>query len=141
MVSLRKKFQGIVDRSDEPVTTAPVEAAKPPPVSDAPKPAEQPEPESNPVKEAEQAAIKQRVLEAERAQELAKTASPPQQKFATEPPQQPDPAAQFEQMVSHLPERMRDWYRVDPQFLEERAAQVQYAHHVVRRELGEEFTD
>jgi hypothetical protein len=84
------------------------------------------------------------VLEAERAQELAKeTASHPQQKFATEPPQQQrmDPVEQFEQMIAHLPERVRDWYRVDPQFLDERAAQIQYAHHVVRRELGEEFTD
>src|SRR5215510_8179106 len=144
MASLRKKYQGIVDHSDEPVTTTPVEAAKPPPVTDAPKPVEEIKTEPSPVEEAAQNAIKQRVAEAERAQELAKTANPPQQQFATEPPQQQlqiDPAAQFEQMVSHLPERMRDWYRVDPQFLEERAAQIQYAHHVVRRELGEEFTD
>src|SRR5262245_36949177 len=120
MASLRKKYQGIVDHSTEPVTTAPVEAAKPPPVADAPKPVEDIKTEPSPVEEAAQNAIKQRVAEAERAQELAKTASPPQQQFATEPPQQQrmDPIEQFEQMISHLPERMRNWYRVDPQFLE-----------------------
>src|SRR5262245_29240469 len=142
MASLRKKYQGVVDNSNEPVTTAPIVAAEPPPATDAPKPVEEIKTEPSPVEEAAQNAIKQRVAEAERAQELAKEAAsqqPPQQKFATESPQQQpqmDPAAQFEQMVSHLPERMRDWYRVDPQFLEERAAQIQYAHHVVRRELG-----
>jgi len=144
MASLRKKYQGIVDHSAEPVTTSPVEAAKLPPVTETPKPAEEIKTEPSPVEEAAQNAIKQRVAEAERAQELSRTASTPQQQFANERPQQQpqmDPAAQFEQMVSNLPERMRDWYRVDPQFLEERAAQVQYAHHVVRRELGEEFTD
>src|SRR5262245_38524971 len=144
MVSMRKKYQGVVDHSAEPVTTTPVEAAKPPPAAETPRPVEEIKTEPSPVEEAAQNAIKQRVAEAERAQELSKTASPPQQQFATERPQQQpqmDPAAQFEQMVSHLPERMRDWYRVDPQFLEERAAQIQYAHHVVRRELGEEFTE
>src|SRR5262245_31251331 len=134
MASLRKKYQGIVDQSTEPVTTPPVEAAKLPPVSDAPKPAEQPEPEASPVQEAAKSALKSRLEESERAAEHAKQqASQPQERFATELQQpQMDPVAQFEQMVSELPERMRDWYRVDPQFLEERAAQVQYAHHVVR---------
>src|SRR5262245_22318292 len=140
MASLRKKYQGIVDHSNEPVATAPVEAAKPPPVTDAPKPVEEIKTEPSPVEEAAQNAIKQRVAEADRAQELAKTVSPPQQQFATEPPQQRrmDPVEQFEQMIAHLPERVRDWYRVDR--LDERAAQIQYAHHVVRRELGQEFT-
>jgi hypothetical protein len=147
MASLRKKYQGIVDQSPEPVTTAPTsEVAKLPPVSDAPKPAEETaKTEPSPADEAAKSAIQERLAEAARAAEIAKEVAsqqPTEQKFATEPPQQQmDPAAQFEQMVSDLPERMRDWYRVDPQFLEERAAQVQYAHHVVRRELGEEFTD
>jgi hypothetical protein len=147
VASLRKKYQGIVDHSTEPVTTAPTsEVAKLPPVSDAPKPAEEiAKTEPSPADEAAKSAIQERVAEAARAAEIAKEVAsqqPTQQKFATEPPQQQmDPAAQFEQMVSYLPERMRDWYRVDPQFLDERAAQIQYAHHVVRRELGEEFTD
>src|SRR5262245_5586206 len=143
MASLRKKYQGIVDNSNEPVTTAPIVAAEPPPATDAPKPVEEIKTEPSPVEEAAQNAVKQRLAEAERAQELAKTASPPQQQFASEPPQQQrmDPIEQFEQMISHLPERVRSWYRVGPEFLDERAAQIQYAHHVVRRELGEEFTD
>src|SRR5262245_30418853 len=113
MASLRKKYQGVVDNSNEPVTTAPVDTAKPPPVAETPKPVEEIKTEPSPVEEAAQNAIKQRVAEAERAQELAKTVSPPQQQFATEPPQQQpqmDPAAQFEQMISHLPERVRSWY-------------------------------
>src|SRR5262245_52487566 len=105
MVSMRKKFQGTVDHSDEPVTTAPVEAAKPPPATDAPKPVEEIKTEPSPVEEAAQNAIKQRVAEAERAQELAKTAGPPHQKFADEPePQVPqmDPREQFEAAIQHL---------------------------------------
>jgi len=140
MASLRKKYQGlVVDSSDEPVTTAPVtEAAKlPEPIADVPALPE--EVNENPVADAAQNAIKQRLLEAERAQELTKEKATQPQAPQHERPA--DPAAQFEAALAHLPERVRGWYRVDPQHLDERAAQIQYAHHVVRRELGEGFTE
>src|SRR5262249_37056231 len=152
MASLRKKYQGlVVDNSKEPVTTAPVtELAKPPePVADAPQPAEViANTESNPVEDAAKSELLKRVREAERAAEFAQQRQAqqqsPQQKVAEpdpETPQMEDPREQFEQSLAHLPERVRSWYRVDPQYLDERAAQVQYAPHFIRRELGEEFTE
>src|SRR5262245_8051376 len=159
MASLRKKYQGlVVDNSREPVATAPTEElAKPPePVADAPQPAEViAKTESNPVEDAAKSELLKRVREAERAAEFAQQQAqqqPPQEQFAEPEPETPpdhsrgqapmeDPREQFEQSLAHLPQRVRNWYRVDPQYLEERAAQVQYAHHVIRRELGEEFTE
>src|SRR5262249_17988765 len=150
MASLRKKYQGlVVDNSREPVATAPTEElAKPPePIADTPLIPEEVKTES-PTEEAARKAILARVKEAERAAEFAAQRQaqqqPPQERFAEpepETPQMEDPREQFEQSLAHLPERVRSWYRVDPQYLEERAAQVQYAHHVIRRELGEEFTE
>jgi hypothetical protein len=141
MASLRKQYQNlVVDNSDKPVTAAPVQAAKlPEPVTDAPKPAEQPEPESNPVEEAAQSAIKQRILETERAAELVK------QRPAAEPevPQMEDPRAQFEGAIAHLPARVQGWYRGNPQFLTdpEHAAKINYVYHAAAREVGEADTD
>src|SRR5262245_9610013 len=149
MASLRKKYQGVDDNLKEPVTTAPTEElAKPPePIADAPVPPEEAKTE-DPVEDAARHAIKQRVAEAERAAEFAKERAQQQplqqQRFAEpepETPQMEDPREQFEQSLAHLPERVRSWYRVDPQYLEERAAQVQYAHHVIRRALGEVFNE
>src|SRR5262249_5756745 len=77
--------------------------------------------------------------EMERAEALQR--QPPQQpQHAAEPPlesQEPeDPLAQ-------LPPRVRRWYQEHPELATdpERAAQVQYCHHVARRETGGEFTD
>jgi hypothetical protein len=146
MTSLRKQYQNlVVDNSDKPVTTAPVQAAKlPDPVE--PKPVEEIKPtEPSPVEEAAQSAIKQRVLEAERAAELAKQ-QPPHSQFAAEPePQVPqmDPREQFEDAIQHLPARVQGWYRSHPEFLidPEHAAKMTYIYHAAAREVGEADTD
>jgi hypothetical protein len=146
MTSLRKQYQSlVVDNSDKPVTTAPVQAAKlPDPVE--PKPVEEIKPtEPSPVEEAAQSAIKQRVLEAERAAELAKQQTPHPQ-FAAEPePQVPqmDPREQFEDAIQHLPARVQGWYRSHPEFLmdPEHAAKMTYIYHAAAREVGEADTD
>src|SRR5262245_4465246 len=145
MASLRKKYRLEESHTDKPVATAPTEElAKPPePVADAPQPAEViANTESNPVEDAAKSELLKRVREAERAAEFAqqRAQQQPQQQPEPETSQMEDPREQFERSLAHLPERVRSWYRVDPQYLEERAAQVQYAHHVIRRELGEEFT-
>jgi hypothetical protein len=147
MASLRKKYQDGIP-NNVPVTTAPVtEVAKPPPVADAPKPADPLEvkAESSPVEQAARSALLDRVAEAERAAEMAKAASQSQQPLASEPqpPVMDDPVAEFERAIHHLPDRVKGWYRRQPQFLTdpERAAQITYAYHVAARETGEENTD
>src|SRR5262245_50044390 len=131
MASLRKKYRLEESHADKPVATAPTEElAKPPePIADAPQPAEAiADTESNPVEDAAKSELLKRVREAERAAEFAQQRGqqqPPQERFAEpETPQVEDPREQFEQSLAHLPERVRSWYRVDPQYLEERAAQV-----------------
>jgi hypothetical protein len=149
MASLRRKYQHLqVDNSKEPVSTAPVtEQAKPPePVSDAPKPAEDiAKVESNPVEAAAKSELLKRVKETERAAEYAQQRAqqqPPPQQFAEpETPQmEDDPRERFEQAIAHLPERAKSWYRADPSWLmdPERAAHINYAHHVALRETGAE---
>src|SRR5262249_24406561 len=64
-----------------------------------------------------------------------------QARLAAEP--QPEPQAPtLEECIAHLPERVQRWYRSHPDFLTdpEKAAKVQYCHHVARRETGEEIT-
>jgi hypothetical protein len=145
MSSMRKKYQGlVVDNSREPVSTPPTtEAAKlPEPVADAPQSPEEVKAES-PVEEAARSAIQDRVAEAARAAELAKQ-QPPQPQFATEPEApQMDPREQFEAVIAGLPERAKAWYRADPRWLTdpERAAHINYAHHVAIRETGAEGSD
>jgi len=113
----------------------PVTGAKmPEPAADT-KPPELPETKS-PADQAAESALRQRLKEMENAEALQRQ-QPPQ--FAEEPqePQQPqDPLAL-------LPPRVQRWYREHPELATdpERAAQVQYCHHVARREVGEEFTD
>src|SRR5262245_39400845 len=70
----------------------------------------------------------------------------PQQRFAEpepETPQMDDPREQFEAVIQHLPERAKSWYRKDPSWLmdPERAAHINYAHHVAVRETGAEGSD
>jgi hypothetical protein len=152
MASLRKKYQHLqVDNSKEPVSTAPVtEQAKPPePISDAPKPAEEiAKVESNPVEAAAKSELLKRVKETERAAEYAQQRAqqqPPPQQFAEPetPAMEDDPRTQFEAAIQHLPERAKSWYRKDPSWLldPERAAHIQYVHHVAMREAGSEGTD
>jgi hypothetical protein len=146
MASLRKRYRDLIE-SDVPVTVLPTtEVAKPPPVTDAPKPAEEiAKTESSPVEQAARSALQDRLAEAERAAELAKSAPQPQPTLASEPqpPVMDDPVAEFERAIHHLPDRVKGWYRRQPQFLTdpERAAQITYAYHVAARETGEENTD
>jgi len=100
MASLRKKYSThIVDagpRQDEPPVTTPPEitAAELPPVADA-KPPEQPTTES-PADVAARTALKSRLAEMERAEQLAQQQQQPQQppQHAEPPQQQPEiPAA------------------------------------------------
>src|SRR5262245_37609351 len=135
MASPRKKYQAQVEeRKDTPVAAAPTQAAEPPPVTDK-QPAEQPT-ESNPVEEAAKSALRQRLQEVERADQLNRQ----QPRYVAEPQQPVDP---IEQAIASLPERMKRWYQTHPEFLTdpEKSAQMQYAHWVARREVGEEFTE
>ena len=140
MASLRKKYQaqlGSPERDDgPPVLPPPATGAKmPEPAADA-GPPELPETKS-PADQAAESALRQRLEEMENAEALQRQQQQP--RFAEEPqaPQEPqDPLA-------HLPPRIRDWYERHPELATdpERAAQVQYCHHVARRETGEEFTE
>jgi hypothetical protein len=143
VASLRKRSAERIEVSSSPrqdgppVTTMPQEtAAQPPdPVAD-PKP---PEPivETSPAEEAGKAALRQRLQEMERAEALTRQVQ--QQPQLAEEPQPPT----LEQVIAHLPERVQRWYRNNPDFLTnpEKAAQIQYCHHVAARETGEQFTD
>src|SRR5262245_43263350 len=142
MASLRKRYQTHVaspaDKDEPPVMTAPTAAAKlPDPVADA-KPPESIETES-PAEKAAQSALKARLAEMERAEGLQRQQQRPPQHVA-EPPQAPQ---EPEDPLAHLPPRVQRWYREHPELATdpERAAQVQYCHHVARREVGQEFTD
>src|SRR5262249_30708384 len=144
MASLRRKyavqFEGPTKDGAPPVTTMPnLTAAQPPaPVADAPKPAEL-ETES-PADVAAQNALRDRLKEMERAEALQRQQpqQPPQR--AEEPQQAQEPT--LEQIIAGFPERVQRWYRAHPEFLTdpEKAAQIQYCHHVARRETGEEMT-
>jgi len=148
MASLRKKYEGlVVDRSQEPVTTAPTtELAKPPePIADTPQVPEPVKTES-PVDTAAADALKARLAEAERAAEFAQQRAQqqtPQQQPEPETPRMDDPREQFEALIQHLPNRAKAWYRADPSWLTdpERAAHINYAHHVAVRETGTEGSD
>ena len=144
MAPFRKKYLDRRIEDDTPVTVPPTEAAKPPPVVDAPKPAEPLEAvkeERSPADEAAANAIKARIAEMDRAAEHARSAPQPPPTLASEPP--PSMEDPFERAISHLPDRVKGWYRSRPQLLTdpEGAARVQYAHHVAAREVGEQFTD
>jgi hypothetical protein len=101
------------------------------------KPLEQPETKS-PADQAAENALRQRLKEMERAEALQRGQQ--QQPQIAEPPPEPQ---QQEDPLAHLPSRVQRWYRAHPELATdpERAAQVQYCHHVARREVGQEFTD
>jgi hypothetical protein len=146
MASLRKRYQEHVEASPRqdgpPVTTAPTEAAKLPPAVDARPP--EPITTESPADIAGKDAIRQRLREIENAERITREpVSHPQ--YASEPPPQlQDPQEPtLEQAIAHLPERVQRWYKAHPEFLTnpEKAAQIQYVHHVAAREVGEQFTD
>jgi hypothetical protein len=145
MASLRKQYQNrnrieaSPAKDDAPVSAPPeVTAAELPPVVENPKPVE-PMVESSPAEEAGKTALRQRLQEMERAETITRQAAQrPQPQPAAEPP-----PPTLEQMIEHLPPRVQGWYRRDPELATnpEKAAQVQYCHHVAARETGEQFTD
>src|SRR5262245_26598940 len=142
MASVRRKYQSQLAAKDEPpVTTTPQETAAklPEPAVDAKPPEPIETASASPAEEAGKAALRQRLQEMERAEQINREAV--QQHLAAEPQEQRQPT--FEEAIAHLPERIQRWCRADPRLASdpERIAQAQYCHHVVRREVGEEFTD
>jgi hypothetical protein len=148
MASLRKKYQSVetpTAGNDAPIASTPVQAAEPPPAVETTAP-EKPVESSSPADEAAKNALKARLQEMERAETLAHQQQPQQgeHRLAAEPPQQQQsPADTLEQAIAAMPERVKRWYRAHPEYLAdpEKAAQIQYCHHVAARETGEQFTD
>jgi hypothetical protein len=142
MVSARRKYPGVADHTTEPVTTAPVsEVAKAPDAVETPQPVEELEPKPSPAEAAASSAIKQRLEESQRAQQLVREQAA---QYAAEPEApQMDERDQFEAAIAGVPERAKAWYRADPSWLTdpERAAHLAYAHHVAARETGAEGSD
>src|SRR5262245_38332334 len=140
MASLRKKYQpqfGSPTKDDEPpVMPPPVTGAKmPEPAVDA-TPPELPEAKSAADQAADES-LRKRLAEMERAESLQREQQQPH--FAEEPQESQQP----QDPLALLPPRVQRWYREHPELATdpERAAQVQYCHHVARRETGGEFTD
>jgi hypothetical protein len=103
MASLRKKYQ-------ESVTTAPSASAKlPDPVAD-PKPPKMPETTESPAEEAGKAALRQRLQEMERAEQLTRQAQQPPP-HAAEPPQEQQPQ-------QPMPAHIERWLAEHPQYMD-----------------------
>src|SRR5262245_58848390 len=128
MASPRIKYSAHVEERKDapPVTATPVQAAEPPPPVTDKQPAEQPT-ESNPVEEATKSALRQRLQEVERADQLNRQQLEEQRRLTQEAQQPVDP---IEQAIATAPERVKRWYRANPQFLvdPEKAAQLNYCH-------------
>jgi hypothetical protein len=145
MASLRRKYQDHRIESpdkDAPVSTPPA-AELPEQSADAGTPPPEIETQSPADKAAKDAiALQLRLREMENADRLAQQRAQPQQH--AEPPQRAELPQEptLEQQIAHLPPRVQGWYRNHPELAmdPERAAQVQYCHHVARRETGEEMT-
>jgi len=109
MASLRKKYQpqfGSSSKDDGPPVLSPPQggAARPPdPVADAKPP--EPMVESDPVRTAEQSALKARLAEMERAEQIAR-----------QPQQQPQHASEPQQQQPALPAHVQDWLSRHPQY-------------------------
>ena len=148
MTSLRKKysdfsdFQSPSNKNTPAVGSTPVQAAEPPPAAEPQKPLEEIKKPSA-ADEAAANAIKQRLNEMDRAESLAQQQAVNHPRLAAEPPQQQPPADRMEQAIAAMPERVKRWFRTHPEYLvePEKAAQIQYCHHVAARETGEQFTD
>src|SRR5262245_19290492 len=139
-MATRKRYVAVEQSpvKDAPATAAtPVQAAEPPPPVTDKQPAEPLMVESSPVEEATRNALGQRLQEVERADQLQREAIRQQPRMAAEPQQPVDP---IEQAIATAPERVKRWYRANPQFLvdPEKAAQLNYCHFVACREVGEE---
>jgi hypothetical protein len=143
MASLHRKYQDRIEvgpRQEAPPVSAPPRAAElPEPAANAGKPPPEVETES-PAEKAGKDALRQRLAEMERAETLTRQAQQPPPRAAE--PQEPQELPSLEDQIAHLPERVQGWYRKHPELAmdPERAAQVQYCHHVARRETGEDMT-
>src|SRR5262249_7536313 len=140
MTSLRKKYQvqlGSLGKDDDgsPVLPPPVTGAKmPEPAADA-GPPEMPEDKSAADQAADES-LRKRLAEMERAEALQRQQQQSPQHASEPQQQQPE-----DDPLARLPPRVQRWYREHPELATdpERAAQVQYCHHVARREAGGEL--
>jgi hypothetical protein len=144
MTSLRKKYLDLPqspNKSAPVVAATPVTAAEPPPAAEPQKPLEEIQKPSA-ADEAAANAIQARIAEMDRAESLAQQQAANHPRLAAEPQQQP-PADRMEQAIAAMPERVKRWFRAHPEYLvePEKAAHIQYCHHVAARETGEQFTD
>jgi hypothetical protein len=147
MTSLRKKysdfsdFQSPSNKSAPAVASTPVTAAEPPPAAEPQKPLEEIQKPSA-ADEAAANAIKARLAEMDKAESLAQqqAANHPRLAAAEPQPQQQPPADRMEQAIAAMPERVKRWFRAHPEYLiePEKAAHIQYCHHVAARETGEQ---
>jgi hypothetical protein len=117
MASLRKRYQNRSEtNNDAPVTTAPTAAKLPEPIT------EQAAPEPNPadekpsaVEQAEKDAIKKRIAELERAEDLQSAALDQQVRFARERQRQ----------VANVPEHIRRWAEENPRYVSDPIGQAE----------------
>ena len=155
MASFRKRYQD--DLAQTPthknapaVASTPVQAAEPPPAAEPQKPLEEIQKPSA-ADEAAANAIQARIAEMDRAESLAQQQAANHPRLAAEPPQQGrhgvatelQQPQTIEQAIASLPKRAQGWYKSHPEYFTdpEGAARMQYAHWVVKRETGEEFTE
>src|SRR5262249_24920784 len=145
-MATRKRYVAV---EQGPVKDAPATAATPqataaelPPAAETPKPAE-PLEVASPVEEAAKSALRQRLQEVERADQLSRQQLEEHRRVTQDAQRRQQPVDLIEQAIANLPERMKRWYQTYPELLTdpEKAAQIQYCHHVARREVGEEFTE
>jgi hypothetical protein len=149
MASFRKKYSLHIESpsKDAPtVASTPVTAASPPPAAEPQKSLEELAPQkASPSDEATNLAIKARLAEMERAETLQQRGAVQhyERSLAAEPPPPEPPVDPMEAAIADLPERAQRWYRSHPEFLTdpEKAAKIQYCHHVAAREVGGQFTD
>jgi hypothetical protein len=148
MASFRRKYQIESPAKDgPPVMTMPNETAAqaPPAVADAPKPPEPPVAEPGPADEAakEKIALRLRLQEMERAENLQREAVSQHPQFAAEPQESQQPTTEEIIAASGLPERAKAWLRQYPEYVSDpiKNAQMQKMHNVAEYQAGSEFTE
>jgi hypothetical protein len=126
----------------------PTNGAELPPVAE--KQSAEPPAVENAVRAAESSALKARLAEMDRAEELVREALQQQPRLATEPPaiEPEEPQEQpltVEQIVasSGLPKRAQDWLLQHPEYVTDLAKneQLQKLHHVAEYQAGDAFSD
>jgi hypothetical protein len=113
MSSLRKRYADRIEASsvkdEPPVTTVPegTAAKLPEPAADVKPPPEMPETKESPGDIAARQALRDRLREMERADQLSRQAAQPPPQYATEPQQQQQPA---------MPAHVEKWLAAHPQY-------------------------